>query len=266
MISSVPDDGVRSRQRQLAGDLRAQILSGDIGPGERLPTTAQLTQRYGVNNMTVTRALAILKAEGLVEGQRGRSVVATGRRPAVVRADHYPDPEPHGPFPWIAEAARRSRVGSARLIEVVELPAPTQVAAAFEIDVGAPVVVRHQLLLLDDEPAELVWTHYPIDIARGTALAEPARMRGGSPAVLSALGFPLRSAIDQVSARFATVAEFVALRLPEDVPILRQFRVAYTDGGRPVEVTIMIKAAQQYEIQYELPEGPSSIHPRTSCE
>jgi GntR family transcriptional regulator len=45
----------------------------------------------------------------------------------------------------------------------------------------------------------------------------------------------------------------VALRLPEDIPVLRQFRVAYTDGSRPVEVTVMAKAAQQYEIQYELP-------------
>lgn len=88
----VPDDGIRSRQRQLAGDLRALILSGDIGRGERLPTTAELTRRHQVNNMSVTRALAILKSEGLVEGQRGRAVIATGRRPVVVTASHSPPP------------------------------------------------------------------------------------------------------------------------------------------------------------------------------
>jgi GntR family transcriptional regulator len=43
------------------------------------------------------------------------------------------------------------------------------------------------------------------------------------------------------------------LQLPEDIPVLRQFRVAYTDGSRPVEVTVMVKAAQHYEIQYQLP-------------
>jgi GntR family transcriptional regulator len=165
VTSPVPDDGIRSRQRQLAGDLRALILSGDIGPGERLPTTAELTRRYGVNNMTVTRALAILKAEGLVEGRKGKAVISTDRRPAVVRASHYPQAT-DGPFPWITEAASRERIGSSRLIEVGEQPAPAQVAAAFGIATGAPVVMRHQLLLLDGEPAELVWSYYPLEIAR----------------------------------------------------------------------------------------------------
>ncbi|GAB1643966.1 GntR family transcriptional regulator [Krasilnikovia sp. MM14-A1259] len=255
MTSPVSDDGVRSRQRQLAGDLRALILSGDIAPGARLPSTAELTRRYGVNNMSVTRALAVLKAEGLVEGQRGRAVLATDRRPLVVRASHYPQPaSPGEPYPWISENAAGGRSGSSTLIEVGERPAPAQVAAAFGIAPEDPVVLRHQLLLLDDRPAELVWSHYPVDIARGTDLADHRRIKGGSPATLASLGHPLRNAVDQVSARFATVAEFVALRLPEDVPVLRQFRVAFDHAGRAVEATIMIKSAQQYEVQYDLPE------------
>ena len=36
------------------------------------------------------------------------------------------------------------------------------------------------------------------------------------------------------------------------MPILRQFRVVFSEDRRPVEATVMIKAAQQYEIQYEL--------------
>jgi GntR family transcriptional regulator len=253
VTASVPDDGIRSRQRQLAGDLRALILSGDIGPGERLPSTADLTRRYGINNMSVTRALAILKAEGLVEGQKGRAVLSTDRRPGVVRASHYPGPAADGHFPWITDAASRERVGSSQLIDVAERPAPAQVAAAFGLAAQAPVVMRHQLLLMDGEPAELVWAYYPVEIARDTPLAEQRRIKGGSPAALAALGYPLRNAVDQVAARFATVAEFVALKLPQDIPVLRQFRVAYSDAARAVEVTVMVKAAQQYEIQYELP-------------
>jgi GntR family transcriptional regulator len=252
--SPIPDDEIRSRQRQLAGDLRALILAGDIAPGGRLPSTAELTRRYNVNNMSVTRALAILKAEGLIEGKTGRGVYSTSRRPTVVRASHYPRPARSGhSYPWIAAAARRDRVGSSTLIEVGERPAPAQVASAFGLSPGELVVMRHQLLLLDEEPAELVWSYYPTDVARGTALAENRKMKGGSPTVLDSLGYPLRNAVDQVGARFATVAEFVALKLPEDIPVLRQFRVAYTDQQRPIEVTVMVKAGQQYEVQYELP-------------
>lgn len=251
----VPDDGVRSRQRQLAGDLRALILSGDIGPGERLPSTAELTRRYRVNNMSVTRAVAILKSEGLVEGQRGRAVIATGRRPVVVTASHYPKPAPPGqPFPWITDPEGGGRTRSSHLIEVAQRPAPAQVAAAFGLAAGEPTIMRHQILLLDDEPAELVWSYYPVALARDTLLAESRLLKGGSPAVLAALGVPPRHAVDRIGTRFATVAEFVALRLPEDIPVLRQFRVVYTDGHRPVEATIMIKAGQQVELRYELPD------------
>jgi GntR family transcriptional regulator len=205
--------------------------------------------------MSVTRALAILKAEGLVEGQKGRAVFATDRRPVVVRASHYPRSTEDQAYPWITEAARRDRIGSIRLIEVGEHPAPRPVAAAFGLAENEPVVMRHQLLLLDEEPSELVWSYYPVDIARGTALAQNRRIRGGSSAALAALGLPMRNAVDQVATRLATVAEFVALQLPDEVLVLRQFRVAYTDGRRPIEVTVMIKAGHQYEVQYELP-GP----------
>jgi GntR family transcriptional regulator len=249
------DDGVRERQQQIAANLRAQILSGDLRPGERVPSTDALMRQYGVTDKTIQRALAILKAERFVEGQKGRGVFVTGRQPVVVRASHYPLPASTGePYPWISDAASRGRRGSIELRWVGEAPAPAQVAAAFGIERGTPVVVRHQLLLLDDEPAELVWHHYPMDIARGSRLTENRKIKGGTPAVLAELGFPLRNAVDQVGTRLATVDEFIALRLPEDMPILRQFRVVFSDNRRPVEASVMVKAGQQYEIQYELPE------------
>jgi GntR family transcriptional regulator len=236
----VPDDGSRSRQRQLAGDLRALILAGEIGPGRRLPSTAELKARYGVNNMTVTRALALLKSEGLVEGHKGKSVVATVRRPAVAAAGHCPP------------LRVRGHATAVRLLEVGETPAPVEVAAAFGLAPGDPVLVRAQIALLDGEPAELVWNYYPAELARGTALAGKRLLNGGSPTVLAALGRPLRSAVDRVSVRPATVAESIALALPGDVPVLRQFRVAFTDDRQPVEATVMIKTGQQYEIRYEV--------------
>jgi len=249
-----PDDHVRDRQQQIAADLRALILSGDLSPGTRLPSTDALIKQYTVTNQTVQRAVRILKAEGFVEGQPGRGVFVTDRQPLVVRAGHYPSPAAaRQPYPWISEAAGRGRAASTKLISVGEQPAPARVAAAFSLATSTPVVVRHQLRLLDGEPAELVWSYYPTEIARGTALAASRRLRGGSPAVLADLGYPLRNAIDQVGARLATVAEFVALKLPEDMPILRQFRVVFSDDHRPVETTVMIKAAHQYEIQYKLP-------------
>ena len=250
----IPNDGIRERQQQIAADLRARILAGDIPVESKIPSTAELMAEYGVTDKTVQRAIAILKAERFVEGRKGLGVYVTAQQPVVVGASQYPVPVDAGePYPWIADHGGRGRVGASELWFVGEVPAPVQVAAAYSIEPETPVVLRHQLLLLDGEPAELVWSYYCADIARGTPLAEQRKIRGGSPAVLADLGYQPHNAVDQVSARLATVAEFVALRLPEDMPVLRQFRVVYSAGHQPIEVTVMIKSAQKYEIQYELP-------------
>lgn len=252
----MPDDGVRQRQQQIAANFRALILSGDLVPGDKLPSTSEIMAQYGVANLTVQRALNILKAERFIDSHKGKGVYVAARTPQVIRAGHYPVAPAQGqPYPWITDHANQGRRGSSDLISVGEVPAPAQVAAAFGTKKGAPVVARHQLLKLDGEPAELVWTYYPVDIARGTPLTEPKKIKGGSPRLLADLGHPERDAIDQVGTRLATVEEFVALKLPEDMPILRTFRVVFTEGRRPVEVQVMVKAGQLYEIQYHLPES-----------
>ena len=53
--------------RQVAGELRARIESGDLGPGDRVPSITTLMQEYGIARNTARHALAVLAEEGLVE-------------------------------------------------------------------------------------------------------------------------------------------------------------------------------------------------------
>lgn len=52
--------------RQLYGLLRAQIDSGELGPGARLPSIKDLSETYGLAFTTVRKSLDQLKADGLV--------------------------------------------------------------------------------------------------------------------------------------------------------------------------------------------------------
>lgn len=58
--------------QQAAADLRQQILSGQLKPGERLPAVRGLQQQYGIASMTARAALHVLRAEGLVDTVHGR--------------------------------------------------------------------------------------------------------------------------------------------------------------------------------------------------
>jgi GntR family transcriptional regulator len=56
-----------------------------------------------------------------------------------------------------------------------------------------------------------------------------------------------------VSVRVPTTEDFTALELSEDVPVIRQLRVIYSDRGVPVEASILVKPGHLYELQYRVP-------------
>lgn len=52
-------------------DLRGRIVSGQIGPGDKLPSESELIARHGVSRTVVREAVSRLRAEGLVHTRRG---------------------------------------------------------------------------------------------------------------------------------------------------------------------------------------------------
>jgi GntR family transcriptional regulator len=57
--------------RQVAAFLRGRIDSGDLAPGRRLPSIADLVQEYGIARTTAAKALRLLIDEGLAEVSPG---------------------------------------------------------------------------------------------------------------------------------------------------------------------------------------------------
>ncbi|WP_111833025.1 PLP-dependent aminotransferase family protein [Actinomadura madurae] len=65
----------------LAGTLRAGVLR--MSPGERLPSSRALVERHRVSPVTVSRALGVLAAEGLVVTRPGSGTFAAERKETV---------------------------------------------------------------------------------------------------------------------------------------------------------------------------------------
>ena len=62
----------QARYQPLVDALAAQIRSGDLPPGTRLPTHRRLAEHHGIALVTATRVYAELEAMGLVSGEVGR--------------------------------------------------------------------------------------------------------------------------------------------------------------------------------------------------
>src|SRR5260370_38138540 len=58
--------------RRIMRALESEIAAGTLPPGGRLPTEAQLSQRFDVNRHTVRRALEEMSRNGLVRVEQGR--------------------------------------------------------------------------------------------------------------------------------------------------------------------------------------------------
>src|SRR5450830_1956393 len=62
----------RSRYKSLVDVFAADIRSGRLPPGARLPTHRQLAATHGLALVTASRVYAELEAMGLVSGETGR--------------------------------------------------------------------------------------------------------------------------------------------------------------------------------------------------
>lgn len=69
--------GLETLWEQVAADLRAEIESGELPAGSKLPSEPDLAELYGVARVTVRTAVSRLRDEGLLKRTTGRGTFVT---------------------------------------------------------------------------------------------------------------------------------------------------------------------------------------------
>lgn len=72
--------------QRIVSEITEKISSGELKPGDRLPSISQLQKQYGVSAQPVKSALLVLQTSGLVEGHQGRGVFVVDRTPRSDKA------------------------------------------------------------------------------------------------------------------------------------------------------------------------------------
>lgn len=167
-------DDPRPPYLQVAGSLRAAILSRTFQPGEQLPSQAELAKTFGVARMTVQQALRILRDEGLTVSRQGSGVFvrektarAVGLRPHVERAFEAEDVRIdfvgftsetlHGALAEPLDKIRSGRLNpsSVRLrILLPDLARPVAIPAATSGDEAEDARARARMLAISDRSLE----------------------------------------------------------------------------------------------------------------
>lgn len=142
---------------RIAAELRRRIASGELTPGDRLPSTRQIVAEWGVAMATATKALAALRQDGLVTALPGVGTVVAGKHPPA----HDQGPE--------LSAARIVRAAIA-IADAEGLGAMSMRRVATDLGVATMSIYRHvpNRERLTELMADTVIGDYPL----------PARPRG----------------------------------------------------------------------------------------
>ncbi|MEV5787580.1 GntR family transcriptional regulator [Streptomyces sp. NPDC052287] len=242
----------RVTARSIADDIRSQIRDGELAPGAALPTTRELSARYGVTSKTVSSGIDLLKLEGLVVGEQGGRRRVRSDRPItwnLTRFERGKRRDSTAMDDWstaIKEAGREPE----QIVKVSTLPAPKDVAEWLRISTGSEVVRRLRTRTVDGRPFQLSTSYFPAPIALGTPLMEEGdvSLPGG---ILHSIGHPQLHVRDEITVRMPTPEESASLDLPPGTPVAQHVRIGFGED-MPVRVMVTIAPGDRHVMVYEL--------------
>lgn len=246
--------------RDVADRIKADIERGIFQRGERIPTEHDLGDQYGVSRDTITRALNLLKAEGLLEAHtsRGTYVAPPAVRLPIARYGEVisPDREHADLGPWETTCKMAGLDGRTEVIGVEWVRADDDLAKRLDVGAGDDLVHRVRRMWAGERLAQLQDAWMPAALVAGTPLADSAKVVGGVYAAMTAAGFGPHKVTEEVLSRPPTTAERAAMTLPTGATVLDVWRTTRDQAGRVTEVLRTVADARYSILVYDnLPVG-----------
>lgn len=212
--------------KQIADELRERIASGQLAPGDDVPTEAELAERWRTSRGPIRNALAALRHEGLIETTRGRPA-------RVVQRKAHQAVDVSIPFTrWARELGAEP---GAVTQEVSLRRATDDEADSLGVEPGALVVHVLRLRLLGGRPTMLERLVYIEPVGRllfGVDLDAVSITE-----VLAEHGFASTDVDHEIDAVAADPLDARLLELAEGAPVLRLRRISRDAEGRVFEAS-----------------------------
>src|SRR5271165_70075 len=242
--------------RQIAEDLRQQIESGGLKPGQQLRTELELRDHYGASRNTVRDAIKWLTTLGLVESRPGQGTFVVRKiTPYVTTLTTDPTKGRAGEevakyeydevIEYNSEVRRQEREASYSDPQVEIQKATGEVAAELQITEGAQVISRHQKRFIDGTPWSLQTSYYPREFvvqgAEKLIFADDIK-EGAVRYLAELLGVRQVGYRDWITVRAPELTEAVFFNLPQDgrVGVFEIFRTAFDQTGTPMRLTVTV--------------------------
>jgi DNA-binding GntR family transcriptional regulator len=240
---------------RIASALRDQILAKSIGPGERLPSQGQLSERFDVSRIVVRHALDLLESEGLIDRAQGGRATVRLYDPLIRRAALHYKSNPGAPF---AEEAIATERVPRYTHETAPDRAGLETASRLQIAVGDEVMRTDYVSFADDEPLMQVTSYEPLAITHGTPIERPEEgplMAAGIVDRFTSIDLRPTAVVERLQARMPRPSEVDVLELRPGTPVIVLVRICYHDET-PIETADILLASNQYKLEYAIRVDP----------
>ncbi|HEY9409918.1 MAG TPA: GntR family transcriptional regulator [Jiangellaceae bacterium] len=255
-----------ARYEEVAADLRQRIDRGEWSPGDTLPTTAELMERYGYSKETVRQAVGVLAKEGRVRVIKRRGSVvqdrSVGRRRIPRSTRVMRDPLRGYVFPAASRPDEPWEVhGQPKRMFA---PIPASVAEWLDVEPGSEVMRRRRVTSPAGEPPFQVadaWIH-PAALAEAPQAGEIITGPGGYLDRLEEAGHGPLEWEESTRVRMPTKEEASLLAIPTAMPVWETTTVGISARtGRPVEASVRVIPGDRAEFVSKLVRDQSAQWP-----
>jgi GntR family transcriptional regulator len=244
--------------RQIAEDLRMQIESGSLSPGQQLQTELELREHYNASRNTIRDALRLLTTRGLIVARAGQGTFVAERMDPFITtlSDEW---ESTGFASRLASRPKPSL--SVPRVEIQE--AGYEVAAMLGLPQDAQVVSRQQIRSIDGTLWSLHTSFYPMGLVERGAerLLGTRNFAEGTLAYLKGtLGLDQVGYRDLIRVGPPSEEEARLFKLPDDgsISVITVLRTGYTQHGDPLRLTITAFPADRNWFVFNSGEVPTS--------
>jgi GntR family transcriptional regulator len=260
--------------QRIADDLLSKIKSGELPPGEQIPTEGDLQVTYNASRNTIRDAIKRLVSLGIVQTRPGQGTFVVGAIDPFVTTLSAPTGTDFGggeTATYLSQVGEQHRTPRVPDPPVVQVQVPQQeVALRLRIGPDAQVVSRHEERFVDDTPWSLQTSFYPMEFAlEGPRLLMPLNIEEGAVRYMEAtLGLKQVGYRDWITARTPDENEQSFFGIEHDASVFEIFRTAFDDSGRTLRVTVTVFPADRNQFivdfgkvpepQYDMPPAPET--------
>jgi len=208
--------------RRIQGTILREIETGNLRPGDAVPSERDLAKIHHVSLMTARHALATLEREGIVE--RRRSVGTFVAPPKI----HFNKLMSYTEQMRSRSLTARSRVLFARVVDDEE-----EATARLSLAPKTPVIKLERLRHTGGEPFALETCYFSAKQFNGL-LSEPLERESLFGILERNYGIELGYADEEVDATAADPRTAELLGVPKREPLLRIRQVIYSNKGKVI--------------------------------